>query len=363
MKQIFKSLFVLSISAMLFVSCEKDDKLDSNSYIPEENLVLLNDTDKFLYDKFTEPFNIQVKYRWDRNMYGPTRDNNRNLFPPKLVNVKPAFEMVDLVWIQSYVDVAGIEFVKKLRPVSLLTAGGYAFNDDGTRTLGLASGGVQITLYEVDYLEKSLESAQQFIHTIQHEYIHIINQDREFNQPEFSKMNVGSYTTQWFEIDSKLSAKGWTIDKYANTLGFLTSYSRSNSIEDFAETASFMLSKTPEEYKAILDEVRRIDGLPQSQRDAMGLTEEFYKPGGANKIEYKVNFVRDYFKKNFDIDFDELCRVAVQHAKESPMLNRNTSPNGILSTFGVKKGSSFGSKANVRYCQHHADVLKQVKDL
>jgi len=254
-------------------------------------------------------------------------------------------------------------------------------NDDGTRTLGLASGGVQITLYEVNFLENDLGSAQEFIHTIQHEYIHIINQDKEFNQPEFSAKNRGDYTSQWMELPTKLmeranpnsptspfkwkqeNGEDWSINAYGNVLGFVTGYSRSNTIEDFAEVASYLLSTTPADYEKMLAQIQRYDDMTQAKRDSYGLTEDIYKTGGVAKIRYKVALVKDYFKKEFAVDFDELCRVAVKNAQDSPMLNRNLPQGRSIEAFGTKKISSVGNKKVVRFCQHYATEAKKVKSL
>ncbi len=368
MKKNIKSILALMVLAASFASCEKDDKLNSESNLVGGEQVVRNEVDDYLDATFTKPYNIGVDYRWDRNQYGPGRDVLRNLFPAKLENVQPAMEMVDKVWLQTYKTVAGEKFLKNIRPGSLLIAGGYAFNDDGTRTLGLASGGVQITLYETDFLGSELESAEQFIHTIQHEYIHIINQKQEFDELQFGDKNKGKYTPQWYEVPSafrdnrgnpKVFKDGvtWNIDSYANILGFVTGYSRSNTFEDFAEVASYLLARTPEEYDAMLANIKKYESMTPAERAEYGLTSDLYQTGGVEKIEYKVNLVKDYFMKNFGIDFNELIRVANKNAAESPMLNKGTTGKA---TFGVQAMSK-GTEPNVRYCQHHADAQKSSK--
>jgi substrate import-associated zinc metallohydrolase lipoprotein len=277
------------------------------------------------------------------------------LYPAKLEYVKPALEMVQKVWIQSYVDVAGKEFVNKIRPGRFLLAGGYALNDDGTRTLGLASGGVQVTLYEVDFLHQEVESARQFIHTIQHEYVHIINQDTPFDELEFGAKSFADYNSLWYLLDIDLQDNGFTIDTYGNVLGFVTGYARSNIMEDFAETASYLLSHKPEEYQAMLAKVRSYENMTPAEREAIGLTTEFYKEGGADIIERKVGLVKAYYNA-LGIDFDELARVANKNADESPMLNpggQNIMNNVI---YGIRNTQLVGKNSIIRYCQGHADV-------
>ncbi|EHQ42269.1 putative zinc-binding metallopeptidase [Myroides odoratus] len=363
---------ILSLFAFGFVlfSCNNDDKLDNQSYLPEGPQTSESEVDEYLYKTFTEPYNMRVHYKWDRNIYGSTTDNTRNLNPPRKENVIPAFEMVNHVWLKTYDSVAGKQFVKDLRPMSLLAAGGYAFNENGTRTLGLASGGVQITLYEVDYLRTNVESAKEFIHTIQHEYIHIINQKEEFNQPNFGKMNLGDYTPSWYQLETTLdprrpskklqqNGEDWNINAYANVLGFVTGYSRSNIIEDFAEVASYYLTTKPEDVTKMLDQVRSYENMTQAERDRYGLTVDIYKPGGVQKILYKYELVKEYFWSKFKIDFEELVRVANLNAASSPMLN-----GGVTNTITFEKKTyktSFVTEDVVRHCQLHADVELQLK--
>lgn len=354
MKNIFKSLAVVFVLGLVASSCEKEDALKSESYIIDKP-INENDVDRYIAKTFTNTFNIAIDYRWDRNNYGTGLDNKRNLYPSKLENVQPALEMVDKVWIQSYVDVAGKDFVRKIRPGRFLIAGGYALNDNGTRTLGLASGGVQVTLYEVDFLQEDVSSARQFIHTIQHEYIHIINQDTPFNELEFGEKSFADYNAMWHLLDRKLETSGFDINTYGNVLGFVTGYARSNIMEDFAETASYMLTQKPAVYQAMLAKVRSYEAMTPAQRDAIGLTSDFYKTGGADIIERKVGLVRAYFK-SLNIDFDELARVANKNADESPMLNPGGS-QGIINkaVFGKMSINGVATK-NIRYCQGHADV-------
>lgn len=367
MKKTVKNLFTIIALGLVFVSCEKEDKLNSSSVLTKEDPIM-NSTDMYLVSTFKDDFNMEVLYRWDRNQYGPNKDAARNLYPPKLENVKPAMQMVDKVWLKSYEEVAGKNFLKQIRPGSFILAGGRAWNDNGTITLGLASGGVQITLFETDYVGQDKAAALQFIHTIQHEYIHIINQHTEFNELVYSERNRGDYSAQWYDIPSDLNPQSpkkfkdkdgnpWTIDAYGNILGFITGYARANAFEDFAETASMLLAKTPAEINKIMDDIREYERMTPAKRATYGLSAELYKSGGAEKLEYKIKFVKDYFKKEFDINFDDLIRVANKNAAESPMLNRGGSITEEV--FGYNKVGN--NQKVLRYCQGHADFAQKVK--
>lgn len=325
---------VLSLSLLVaFASCSKEDSLSDVSVLPDNNVVK-SELDLYLDKTFGIPYGIDIIYKWDRNYYGESRDVLRNLYPAQEENVRPALEMVDLVWIQTYNEAAGEDFIKNIRPLEFVLAGGPAINEDGTRTLGLASSGVRITLYELNSVVANKAAAQQYIHTIQHEYIHIINQNTEFIEKDFGKMTMADYTPNWSEVRPQDAIEA----------GFVTPYASNNIFEDFAETASYLMSNTKEQYEALLESYKVPNSNPVT-----------YRPGRA-KLMYKVDFIRNYFKQEFDVDFDLLCEVANRNAASSPLLNRPTTLVGKSTAIGPDSfygiiTSEKGEK-QVRYCQH-----------
>lgn len=350
MKQTINNLLAIAALVFVFTACDKEDSLNDQSVLPVGELD--NSAEGiYLRETFEKPFGIRVNYNFDRNHYGSGRDALRNLTPPQRKNVIPAMEMVEHIWIDPYRQLAGKEFLDTIRPIEFLLAGGFAFNNDGTRTLGLASAGVTIVLYELDYLKEEVYFAQQFIHTIQHEYIHIINMKQEFDENEFGSDTRALYTPNWYERPSyeayfadymtEAEYDALSNDELANRLGFVTSYARSNIFEDFAETASYLLTHTEQEYNAMLDEIT-----------SKGFRTE------ANNIRKKAQRVRDYFQRYFELDFDELCRLANENAESAPMLNGFSTNSNTESTFGFKTRKG---KSGVSFCQGHADMKVKLK--
>jgi substrate import-associated zinc metallohydrolase lipoprotein len=159
--------------------------------------------------------------------------------------------------------------------------GGVNLNTVGTVTLGLAEGGQRVTLFETDYVDNtSRESVKRFIHTIQHEYIHILNQTKPFDEEAWAKITPVGYTASWH----------LTTTTASNELGFITSYSRSNINEDFAEMASSMLVHSYAEYEAIIAGIK--------------------SPTAVNALRAKEALVVKYFKEAFEMDFYALREQA-----------------------------------------------------
>jgi len=224
--------------------------------------------DTWIYDNYTKPYNIEVIYRWSESLV----DQSRYLYPPTLDSIQPALRIVKKLWMEPYSAVGTPNIVERTAPRQLVLVGGRNVNPSGTITLGIAESGKRITLFEIDLLSKdSRAKITQFIHTIQHEYIHILNQTKPFNEEVYGAITPEGYTAQWFNETTAGS----------RTAGFITAYARSNEREDFAEMASTMLEMSRTEWDALVN----------------GIAEP-----GLSKIRKKEQMVVDYYKSEYDID-------------------------------------------------------------
>ena len=262
-----KSAVLLLISITL-ASCSDEDQVGESqlNYDQPTKTAL----DNWIGINYLNPYNINVQYKWNQN----TVDNSRYLFPPLVEKVQPALEIVQKIWLDSYTAIGGADFVKKIAPREIVLIGGVNLNSVGTRTLGIAEGGQRVTLFETDYIDKSdRANITEFIHTIQHEYIHILNQHKPFDEKAWAVITPVGYTADWYNYSIPDS----------NELGFITSYARSNINEDFAETASVILISSKAEYEDFLNNI-------QSESAYFALIA-------------KEALVVKYFKNAFDMDF------------------------------------------------------------
>jgi substrate import-associated zinc metallohydrolase lipoprotein len=244
-----------------------DDELSPGSNLnttPAE----LTELDSWIHDNFTRPYNIEVIYRWSESLV----DQSRFLYPPVADSVQPALNVVSKLWIEPYTAVAGENFVKKIAPRQIVLVGGRNVNPSGTITLGLAEAGKRVSLFEIDLLDKTERAAvDEFIHTIQHEYVHILNQTKPFDEEAYGTISPEGYTAQWFNESTDGS----------RTAGFITAYARASEIEDFAEMASTMLNMSRTEWDALITSI--------------GGT-------GTTRLRQKERIVVDYYKTEFDVD-------------------------------------------------------------
>ncbi|MCV6630012.1 MAG: putative zinc-binding metallopeptidase [Flavobacteriaceae bacterium] len=271
MKKWIQHLFVLTF--ILLFSCQKDERArysQIDTETPE-----LSELDRYIRKEFVQPYNIAIQYKWDENEV----DLNRFLYPPTASNIRPLLEIIKAIWIEPYNQVGGSDFIKIIAPRQFTLVGGYNYNKSGTITLGIAEGGVKITLFNVDQLDMTdINGVRRYFKTLQHEYGHILHQTKAFD-PAYGQINPQFYTAQWFNVS----------DQQAKELGFISAYSMSNEQEDFVEIISEMLTNSKEEYDAI------ISNINSSQAQSI--------------LRQKEQLVVNYFANQWNIDIYELQEV------------------------------------------------------
>ncbi|MGJ8761152.1 MULTISPECIES: substrate import-associated zinc metallohydrolase lipoprotein [unclassified Polaribacter] len=324
MKKIY--IYVAVIIFGIISACTKDDDKLTDSNLNTET-PSLNTTDLWLRENITYPYNIDVNYLWDEGSV----DLDRYLFPPTLDKVVPIMQVVKKVWIDTYSELGGEDFVKIIAPREMVLVGGTNLNPSGTRTLGFAEGGKNIVLFETDLVDvKNKSQVTRFIQTIQHEYTHILNQQVRYDEEAFKQITPSGYTAQWFNPADE--EERFDI---ANSLGYITDYARLNENEDFAEMVETILTNNAEDYQEILDNIKAKiisnavsnalsnlgSGATQAEIDAATqgatITATPQAENAVALIKAKEAIVAEYFKKSFNIDLYELQQLATDNILEA----------------------------------------------
>ena len=268
-----KKIYIAAVLALSLAACNNKENLSSESVL-KPRTTAKTALDTYIYNNFQQPYNIMVTY----NYIDADFEMGKYFYPPTEAKVQPMLEIVKKVWIDSYTQVAGQNFIKSVAPRQISLIGGYNVNPSGTITLGFADSGMKITLFNVDQLDVTQhEATRQYFHTIQHEYCHIINQRKPYSE-EYGKITPSDYTANWYNV--RLAD--------ANKKGFITPYSMLNDIEDFAEMTSGILSMSKTDWDA------KINAIPEE---------------GRKLIRKKEAFVVAYFKSEWNIDLYRLQEV------------------------------------------------------
>ncbi|GEO03307.1 hypothetical protein AAE02nite_09710 [Adhaeribacter aerolatus] len=266
MKNYYKILAVF-LGFSLLTACTEKENLDTDLVGLGGETWVKGPVDNWLDQNYVSPYNIEVKYRFDRYELAL----GRVLSPPREDKVIPVMETIKSTWIEPYNLEAGPNFIKKLSPKQFVLVGSASYNSNGTITLGTAEGGRKIVLYVVnDFDKKQKDEVKQMLHTIHHEFGHILHQTIMY--PEEYKRVTTDYTASW--NDFSLAE--------ARSRGYITEYARSNPDDDFVEMISIMLIEGRTGFNNI------VSSAPETARPLLRRKEEL---------------VVRYFKEAWNIDF------------------------------------------------------------
>ena len=279
--------YILFLIVLVGVSSCTKEQLLTDSVI-DTSKPQLNATDLWIRTNYTEPYNVEVLYKWNDGEATP----GKNLVPPKEELVIPFMQMLDSVFIKPYITEGGVDFFRKLTPKQFLLIGSPSYNTDGTRTQGTAEGGRKIVLYSLNWFNPKDKQQlwDEYIHVVFHEFGHIMHQTIS-HDPDYMNI-VPGYTAVWFG----------STDAEAREKGFITAYSLSGPDEDFVEIMSIFITTSPAYW----------DGLIASVQDAKAKA----------AIIKKLDVVVKYMKSAWNIDAYSL-RTTVNASIDRVVNNAN----------------------------------------
>ena len=133
-------LLLLFAAAMSFTACSDDD-LSSTSIFPEQK-VEDSKFNNWLTKNYVQPYNIDFKYRYSDK----ESDRNYNVIPAKYENAIAIEKLMKYMWIDSYVECAGREFLCTYTPRVIQLTGSYKYDTNGSIVAGSAEQGMKVML-------------------------------------------------------------------------------------------------------------------------------------------------------------------------------------------------------------------------
>lgn len=288
-KKILYTTLCAGIVALSFVSCTEDD-LSSQSIIVADKVEELP-FDNWLKANFVDPYNIKVKYRYEYN----ETDYQYYTVPADYEQSIELAHIVKYSCIEAYDEVAGIDFTRKYFPKLFFFIGEWHYNNNNTIELGSAEGGKKINLMGVNYVDSYKGSVaalnNYYLKTIHHEFTHILNQTTDYSASYQLITSTGYLADQWSVSPN---------DTGYLTRGFISAYAQHSHTEDFAEMLSEYVTNSAEQWEAWMKEAAGTDG----------------KGDGRNLLEAKLDIVRDYMSKTFNIDIDKLRDAVLRREQD-----------------------------------------------
>jgi len=280
-KNIIHITLLITATVFFTTSCSKDDVLEKGTIL---NLGgeqwSPTSVDLWLTNNFVNPYNIEVKYKWDQFELAL----NKTLVPVYEDKVIQIMEKIKTTWIDPYEDLAGGTFIKKLSPKKFVLVGSPQYNN-GSITLGEAEGGRKIVIYRLNWFTSTdKELTQSIMKTVHHEFGHTLHQTILYPK-EFIYITPSAYTSSWNNVS----------DYDALKLGFISSYACSSPDEDFVEMLSRILVYGKEAFDARVAEATQIYNDPTLNAGML------YDPGLA--MRNKETILVNYMKQVWNIDF------------------------------------------------------------
>jgi len=196
--------------------------------------------DTWLNRNFRDVYNVEFKYK----MEDVEADMDYNLVPASFRNAQDLALLTKYLWFDSYGELSSPAFLKEYGPRILHLIGSPAYNPStGTEILGLAEGGLKVTLFKVNELDLSDINMlnEYYFRTMHHEFGHILHQTKSY-PTDFNLLSTGRY-----------DSGSWQAKEcgYVASQGFITPYASSENREDFAENIANYLTRTDEQLAMI----------------------------------------------------------------------------------------------------------------
>ncbi|WP_294632840.1 putative zinc-binding metallopeptidase [uncultured Bacteroides sp.] len=277
-----KWLFILFAMTALW-SCSEED-LDSNSIFGPDASVK-NEFDTWLLHNYTEPYNIDFKYRFEDK----ESNDDYNLAPADYNKAVALAKMTKYLWIESYEELLGPDFIRTYCPKVMHLVGSPAYNSQGSIVLGTAEGGLKITLYNVNAIDLNnidIETLNYwYFKTMHHEFAHILHQTKNYST-DFNLISASNYqSSSWVNV----------TDQEALNMGFVSPYASSETQEDFVEIISIYVTHSAAYWNSLVGSA---------------------SADGQEMINQKLALVKDYLTTTWGIDLDALRDIVQRRSQD-----------------------------------------------
>ena len=304
MNSLLKYTLFSLVALMMFSSCS-DEKLGPTIFDTAETTVDSTKAsykfDLYLYNNFLKPYNLKFIYR----MEDAGADMDYNLVPATYENSKKLAVLSKYLWFDVYAKVVSPEFIKLWGPRIIHLIGSPAYNPaNRTMILGLAEGGIKISLFRVNNINtNNVDMLNEFyFKTMHHEFAHILHQTKSYPK-EFNLISFKYYEPfSWQDRPERV----------VESLGFVSPYGSSQTREDFLEIIANYIVKTDAQWNTILDNASKgweKDGITESKimtSDTTFIPIDNDGIDGKAVILQKLSICRIWLRDSWGIDLDSL---------------------------------------------------------
>jgi substrate import-associated zinc metallohydrolase lipoprotein len=285
--------FIAGLFGLAFDSCSNGDDLDYSTSVITDSHSVTTPLDAWLKKNFVEPYNVELRYRFDDNEIGmdywlSPASYEKSIWTAKLIKYL-CFDVYDEV-------TGSTAFLRSNFPKIVQLVGTAGYNSNGTMKLGSAEGGYRIDLLYINSMK--IERAflnQYYFHTIHHEFSHIFHQKTPYPS-EFKEISGSDYKADNWSSE-------FSSNEAAESAGFITPYASKEANEDFAELFSTFILSTDEEWAAKIAAGGNV---------------------GGPIIQKKMNIICNYMIEQWGLDLKKVRAAIVKRIENLDSLDLNS---------------------------------------
>ena len=284
--------WILAGALCIFASCSNDEP--NNVSIFDTEAPVREGFDKWLLGEYVMPYNIDFKYK----MESIESSLSHYLTPAKLENSIALAKIIKYVWLESYEEVVGRQFIRSYTPRMIHLIGSPAYNNDGTMIVGQAEGGLKVTMYMVNSLDVdniNMATLNYFyLKTMHHEFGHILHQTKNYD-PAYKLISQGQYVGGNWYLEEGVDENG--VDKRFSVYnrGFVTAYSMNIPDDDFVEMLAVYLTDSPVAWNEVLVSANAT---------------------GRAILLKKFDILKNYMRDSWNVNIEELRKVSLRRTKD-----------------------------------------------
>lgn len=262
----------MAAMALALGACSSED-LDSKSVFDDSVSMPENDFDRWLKTNYVGEYNIQLKYRFEYS----ESDMSYNLVPAEYDKSIAIAKLTKYLWLDAYAEVMGNTFIRTYCPKLIHLVGSPQYNTDGSVSIGVAEGGMKITLCNINSIDLDNLDVEflnyWYFHTMHHEFTHILHQTKDY-PTEYKEVTPSDYRSQsWVNL----------TDQEALDLGFISPYASMNTDEDLCEMMSNYVTHTKEYWDSLVGKASE---------------------AGQVALKTKLEILRSYMQDSWQMDID-----------------------------------------------------------
>lgn len=308
---IARTCLLLGIVSSLF-SCAQEEALREESVLPkisDSRDISTKDLDKWIYEAFTKPYNIEVIYQWDRLAVGI----DSYTYPPREEKVIPLLKSVKALWLDVYEQTTGFSKSHLMGKIPLRI---YLFGGKGLDRFGFElltspkSSALELYLYDInDFDTTNPDRVYALSRSLHHQFIRRLTDLIPYDRDAFYRISENSYPDSTEELvkvmqQDKTLTQRFGLRPYANTRGFTTAYAMLSPEADFIETISSYICHTPSEMS---DAIKRAGTATIDPNDPIiSQKRQEHAKLAKDRLTRKLAFVERYFSQSLGTSIREL---------------------------------------------------------